>query len=109
MRVHRVLFWLVLACLIWAGVSWLASANLDGYNDMLENYAWAQPLRWGTHKHPPFFAWVVGLLRCASERFWLLVLPLTVLEERSKISAARDIFLTTPSIPAVMEATSRST
>ena len=46
---------------MWALVSWLSSANLDGYHDMLENYAWAQPLQWGTHKHPPFFAWVVGL------------------------------------------------
>ncbi len=64
---RRVLFWLVGACLVWAGVSWLASANLDGYNDMLENYAWSQPLRWGTHKHPPFFAWVVGL--------WFALLP----------------------------------
>ena len=45
---RRTLVWLVAACLAWAGVSWLASANLDGYNDMLENYAWAQPLRLGT-------------------------------------------------------------
>lgn len=64
---RRALFWLVAACLAWAAVSWLASANLDGYNDMLENYAWSQPLRWGTHKHPPFFAWMVGL--------WFAVLP----------------------------------
>ena len=64
---RRILFWLIAACLVWAGVSWLASGNLDGYNDMLENYAWSQPLRWGTHKHPPFFAWVVGL--------WFAVLP----------------------------------
>lgn len=51
----------IAACAVWALVSWLSSANLDGYHDMLENYAWAQPLQWGTHKHPPFFAWVVGL------------------------------------------------
>ncbi len=67
MRVRGVLWWLVAACLAWAGVSWFSNANLDGYHDMLENYAWAQPLRWGTHKHPPFFAWVVGL--------WFAVLP----------------------------------
>ncbi|HQQ70634.1 MAG TPA: glycosyltransferase family 39 protein, partial [Alicycliphilus sp.] len=65
--VRRTLVWLALACLVWAGLSWLASANLDGYNDMLENYAWSQPLRLGTHKHPPFFAWVVGL--------WFAVFP----------------------------------
>ena len=64
---RRTLWWLVAACLAWAGVSWFSNANLDGYHDMLENYAWAQPLRWGTHKHPPFFAWVVGL--------WFAVLP----------------------------------
>lgn len=48
------------ACLVWALASWLGSANLDRYHDMLENYAWSQPLLLGTHKHPPFFAWVTG-------------------------------------------------
>lgn len=62
------LLWMVtLACLLWALVSWLANGNLDGYHDMLENYAWSQPLQLGTHKHPPFFAWVVGL--------WFMVFP----------------------------------
>lgn len=56
-----------LACLVWTLVSWLANGNLDGYHDMLENYAWAQPLQLGTQKHPPFFAWVVGL--------WFMVFP----------------------------------
>lgn len=64
---RRTFVWLLAACVAWAAVSWLASGNLDGYNDMLENYAWSQPLRWGTHKHPPFFAWVVGL--------WFELLP----------------------------------
>lgn len=62
--------WLLMlfaACLAWAGVSWLSSGNLDSYNDMLENYAWSQPMLWGTHKHPPFFAWVVGV--------WFSVFP----------------------------------
>lgn len=36
---------------------------------MLENYAWSQPFLWGTHKHPPFFAWVVGV--------WFAVFPNT--------------------------------
>ncbi len=57
------------ACLLWALVSWLSNGNLDSYHDMLENYVWAQPLQWGTHKHPPFFAWVVGL--------WFMVFPQT--------------------------------
>ncbi|CAB5698367.1 Predicted membrane protein [Delftia tsuruhatensis] len=63
----RALWMVTLACLAWTLVSWLANGNLDGYNDMLENYAWSQPLQLGTHKHPPFFAWVVGL--------WFMVFP----------------------------------
>ncbi|MCD6663358.1 MAG: glycosyltransferase family 39 protein [Comamonas sp.] len=58
---RQALGWLAGACMVWACASWLGNANLDGYHDMLENYAWSQPLRWGTHKHPPFFSWVVGL------------------------------------------------
>lgn len=57
----RILFWLVALCVVWAFVSWFPNANLDHYHDMLENYAWSQPLRWGTHKHPPFFGWTTGL------------------------------------------------
>ena len=63
----RTLWMVTLACLAWALVSWLANGNLDGYHDMLENYAWAQPLQLGTQKHPPFFAWVVGL--------WFMAFP----------------------------------
>ena len=55
------------AALVWAWASWVGNANLDGYHDMLENYAWSQPLRWGTHKHPPFFGWTTGL--------WFAVFP----------------------------------
>ena len=55
------------SCLVWALVQWLSQGNLDGYHDMLENYAWSQAWDWGTHKHPPFFAWMVGL--------WFAVLP----------------------------------
>lgn len=54
-------FEIMVFCLVWAIVQWLSSGNLDGYNDMLENYAWSQSWDWGTHKHPPFFAWVVGV------------------------------------------------
>ena len=48
------------ACLLWAFMSLAANGNLDRMSDMLENYAWAQSFSWGTHKHPPLFAWVVG-------------------------------------------------
>ena len=64
---RQILVWLWGACLVWAAADWVASANLDGYHDMLENYAWSQPLLWGTHKHPPFFAWIVGV--------WFAVFP----------------------------------
>lgn len=57
------------SCLLWALAQWLARGNLDGYHDMLENYAWAQAWEWGTHKHPPFFAWVVGV--------WFAIFPQT--------------------------------
>jgi len=56
-----------ISCLLWAVAQWLARGNLDSYHDMLENYAWAQAWDWGTHKHPPFFAWVVGV--------WFTVFP----------------------------------
>ncbi len=45
----------------------VANTNLDGYADMLENYAWGQNLAWGSAKHPPFFAWVTGV--------WFLIFP----------------------------------
>ncbi len=34
--------------------------GLDRYGDMQELYAWAQPLAWGNHKHPPLLTWIVG-------------------------------------------------
>ena len=58
-----------LACLLWAWMSTVANGNLDSQFDMLENYAWSQSFRWGTHKHPPLFAWVVGA--------WFAVFPQT--------------------------------
>ena len=69
MTPHKAFWWIAAACLAWALGSFLSSGNLDGYNDMLENYAWAQPFLLGTHKHPPFFAWVVGV--------WFSVFPQT--------------------------------
>lgn len=52
---------------VWAALQALVQGNLDGYHDMLENFAWAQTFEWGTFKHPPFFAWVVGA--------WFAVFP----------------------------------
>lgn len=60
--------------LAWAIIQWFSAGNLDGYSDMLENYAWSQSWDWGTHKHPPFFAWVVG--------GWFSVFPQTDLSYR---------------------------
>lgn len=52
---------------IWAIAQSLAAANLDGYADMLENYAWGQVLDWGSFKHPPLVGWIAGL--------WFRVFP----------------------------------
>lgn len=60
---------LATACLAWAAMVLLSAGNLDSYHDMLESYAWSQPLLWGTHKHPPLFGWVVGL--------WFALFPQT--------------------------------
>ncbi|MFC7407556.1 glycosyltransferase family 39 protein [Hydrogenophaga atypica] len=65
-RVHTVGLVLVHA-LVWTLLQSLAQGNLDSYHDMLENFAWAQTFEWGTFKHPPFFAWVVGV--------WFAVFP----------------------------------
>ena len=62
---------IVAACLLWALVQWLVSANLDSYFDMLESYAWGQTLPWGTYKHPPLFAWVAHA--------WFSVMPRSTL------------------------------
>jgi hypothetical protein len=53
--------------LVWMLAHGIADSNLDGYADMLENYAWGQNLAWGSAKHPPLFAWVTGL--------WFVVFP----------------------------------
>ena len=46
--------------LIWVVAHGISDTNLDGYADMLENYAWGQEMAWGSAKHPPLFAWVTG-------------------------------------------------
>ncbi len=45
----------------WMLAQSLAASNLDGYADMLENYAWGQTLAWGSFKHPPLVGWIAGL------------------------------------------------
>lgn len=67
------------SCLAWALIHWVAHGNLDSYHDMLETYAWSQAWDWGTHKHPPFFAWVAGL--------WFAVFPQNDLSYRLLVSA----------------------
>lgn len=52
---------LILHVCVWTLTQAWATANLDRYGDMLENYAWGQTLEWGSFKHPPLFAWVTGL------------------------------------------------
>lgn len=54
----------------WVLISWLSSPAFDTYGDMVENYAWSQTLAWGTFRHPPLFAWIVGA--------WFAVFPTRV-------------------------------
>jgi len=65
---HRLL-WLAGAAYLatWIFISWLTLPSLDAYGDMVENYAWSQAWSWGTFKHPPLFAWIVGA--------WFTVMP----------------------------------
>ena len=57
----RVSVIIVISCLAWTLMQKVAYPSLDSHHDMLENFAWSQLAVWGTHKHPPFFSWVVGL------------------------------------------------
>lgn len=59
-RAHATARLVLVHALVWTLLQSLAQGNLDSYNDMLENVAWAQTFEWGSFKHPPFFAWVVG-------------------------------------------------
>jgi hypothetical protein len=54
----------------WVLISWLTAPSLDGYGDMVENYAWSQAWALGSFRHPPLFAWIVGI--------WFHVLPTRV-------------------------------
>ncbi|HMD34359.1 MAG TPA: glycosyltransferase family 39 protein [Vicinamibacterales bacterium] len=66
---RRRLLWIAGAAYLstWILVSWLTLPSLDGYGDMVENYAWSQAWAWGTFKHPPLFAWIVGA--------WFTIMP----------------------------------
>lgn len=56
-------------------MQWVSEPNLDSYYDMLENFGWSQSMAWGTFKHPPFFAWVVGV--------WFKVFPISDLSYKA--------------------------
>lgn len=45
---------------VWVLAHGISDTNLDGYADMLENFAWGQTFEWGSAKHPPLFAWITG-------------------------------------------------
>ncbi len=66
---------IVAYCFLWTLVQWVSEPNLDSYYDMLENYGWSQAMAWGTFKHPPFFAWVVGA--------WFKVFPISDLSYKA--------------------------
>jgi hypothetical protein len=54
----------------WVVISWLSSPAFDSYGDMVENYAWSQTWALGSFKHPPLFAWIVGV--------WFAIFPTQV-------------------------------
>ena len=56
-----------LQVLVWVVAHGISDTNLDGYADMLENFAWGQTVEWGSAKHPPLFAWITGA--------WFAVFP----------------------------------
>ncbi|MEY4122410.1 MAG: hypothetical protein RLZZ457_1248, partial [Pseudomonadota bacterium] len=55
---HWIAYVLGLHVLVWVIAHGISDTNLDGYADMLENFAWGQSVAWGSAKHPPLFAWV---------------------------------------------------
>jgi Dolichyl-phosphate-mannose-protein mannosyltransferase len=61
------LLFLAVHITVWTvfGVLTLGSGSL--HHDMTEAWAWGQEFQLGYHKHPPFFAWVVGV--------WFKIIP----------------------------------
>ena len=53
--------------LIWSVYGLISAAPAAIHNDMAEAYAWGREFQLGYEKHPPFWAWIVGL--------WFEVLP----------------------------------
>jgi 4-amino-4-deoxy-L-arabinose transferase-like glycosyltransferase len=52
---------LSLFTLVWTLYATISRANLDVHGDMAENVAWSRHLAFGYFKHPPLFAWIVGI------------------------------------------------
>lgn len=50
--VHTLVWTVASDVMRWPGVLW---------DDMLEAYSWAQDWQLGYYKHPPFYAWIVGV------------------------------------------------
>ena len=50
--VHTVVWTIASDVMRWPGALW---------DDMLEAYSWAQHWQLGYYKHPPFYAWIVGI------------------------------------------------
>jgi len=119
-RARRLFWWSLGAAYVatWVVISWLTSPAFDAYGDMVENYAWSQSWSWGTFRHPPLFAWIVGVwFSVFPTRVWtyyvlsylnagagvLGIVWLARLWLPEELSAARrDVFLTSAAIFAIL-------
>src|SRR3974390_3113280 len=76
---------LVLAgyCGLWTLYGAIAKGSQDVHFDMGEMVAWARETGWGTPKHPPFGAWLVGawfsLFPLADWAYYLFAMALATL------------------------------
>ena len=66
---HLALIWIMIAChtLVWTLATTVLRWPGAMWEDMLEAYIWAQQWQLGYYKHPPLYAWIVGL--------WFKVFP----------------------------------
>jgi hypothetical protein len=48
----------LLLVVLWVGLA--LAVNTAQYGDHFEQFAWAQTLEWGYHKHPPLPTWLLG-------------------------------------------------
>jgi 4-amino-4-deoxy-L-arabinose transferase-like glycosyltransferase len=60
---------LLLHLIVWTLIPTLTREALDSKIDMSENYVWGKEFQLGYYKHPPFFAWIVGI--------WFRIFPTT--------------------------------